>query len=208
MSKTKLIVGSVVVCAIAAGAYYYLVPFQHALNVAKQKRTVADIRNVGTATFSWLTDQVGTGPQSPQNLKGLAGLDRHRLEIPLSDEEQATYVVMLQDAPATPQATDDTGPAVDLKDYKMISLAEATKLLVPQYIQSVPEVDGWGHPYEFYVNVDDVLAQQVMAIRSPGRDGKFEGLRYKVQSFTRDDFDRDIVWADGFFVAWPQSPAQ
>ncbi|MGB3563967.1 MAG: prepilin-type N-terminal cleavage/methylation domain-containing protein, partial [Thermoanaerobaculia bacterium] len=30
-----------------------------ALQKAKQKRTVGDIRSIGTAWFSWLTDQVG-----------------------------------------------------------------------------------------------------------------------------------------------------
>ena len=37
-----------------------LIPnFLDALQKAKQKRTVADMRNTGTAMFSWLTDQVG-----------------------------------------------------------------------------------------------------------------------------------------------------
>lgn len=32
-----------------------------ALHKAKQKRTIADMRNMGTAWMSWLTDQVGAG---------------------------------------------------------------------------------------------------------------------------------------------------
>ncbi len=33
----------------------------------KQKQTVADIRNTGTAMFSWLTDQVGDRARSPRD---------------------------------------------------------------------------------------------------------------------------------------------
>ena len=37
-----------------------------ALQKAKQKRTVGDIRNVGAAWFSWLTDQVGAAAAGQQ----------------------------------------------------------------------------------------------------------------------------------------------
>ena len=125
-----------------------------------QKRTVADIRNTGTAMFSWLTDQVGAGA---------AGQSQ-----------------------------------VDLQQYPVISREELEKILVPQYLQAIPETDGWGHPYEFYLNVETPLAKQVMSIRSSGRDGKFSAVSYSVGSFGPSNFDEDIVWADGFFVQWPQ----
>jgi len=43
-----------------------------------------------------------------------------------------------------------------------------------------------------------------MMIRSPGRDGVFSAADYDVSSFTPSDFDQDIVWADGFFIRWPE----
>ena len=43
-----------------------------------------------------------------------------------------------------------------------------------------------------------------MSIRSPGRDGKYSATEYSVTPFDPVDFDEDIVWADGFFVRWPQ----
>ncbi|MFP5288928.1 MAG: hypothetical protein ACLGI9_24540, partial [Thermoanaerobaculia bacterium] len=67
------------------------------------------------------------------------------------------------------------------------------------------EKDGWGHPYEYYLNVENPLAPQVMGIRSPGRDGEFSAVSYTVGPFDPYDFDEDIVWADGFFVRWPQA---
>jgi uncharacterized protein len=135
---------------------------------AAQKRTIADIRNVGTAMFSWLTDQVSAG------------------------------------AAGQSQTAETITARID--QYSPISRAELVEILVPQYLQEIPETDGWGHPYEFYLNVADPLAKEVMSIRSPGRDGTFSATDYSVSSFTPDDFDEDIVWVDGFFVRWPQAP--
>ncbi len=94
---------------------------------------------------------------------------------------------------------------VDLKDHAPITLDDLKKLLVPQYLQNIPEKDGWGHPYEYYLKVGQrVLDPQVMFIRSPGRDGKYESSRYSVAGFPPDSFDEDIVWTDGFFARWPE----
>lgn len=132
-----------------------------------QKRTVADLRNIGTAMFSWLTDNVGAGA---------AGQSQTETQV----------------------------PDVSLKDYPPISHEDLGKILVPNYIQSIPETDGWGNPYEFYLNVENTMAEQVMSIRSPGRDGSFSTSTYSVGPFDPIDFDEDIVWSDGFFVRWPQ----
>jgi hypothetical protein len=129
-----------------------------------QKQTVADIRNTGTAMFSWLTDEVGAAAagqsQVPQTL--------------------------------------------DLADYAAISHADLATILVPMYMQEVPELDGWDFPYELYLDVANPLAQQVMAIRSPGRDGLYSDTAYTIGAFDPESLDEDIVWADGFFVRWPQ----
>jgi len=135
---------------------------------AAQKRTISEIRNTGTALFSWLTDQVGAAAA------GQSQMERE-------------------------------SPPVDLRQYDLISHEELVKILVPTYIQTIPETDGWGHPYEYYLAVENPLAPQVMAIRSPGRDGKFSALDYAVGAFEPNDLDEDIVWVDGFFVRWPQT---
>src|SRR3954453_18308282 len=49
----------IVVAIIGIIAALLIPNFLDALQKAKQKRTVADVRNCGTAMFSWLTDQVG-----------------------------------------------------------------------------------------------------------------------------------------------------
>ena len=46
-----------------------------ALQKAKQKRTVADIRNTGTAWMSWLTDQVGAASAGAGKTYSTVGFD-------------------------------------------------------------------------------------------------------------------------------------
>ena len=153
----------IVVAIIGIIAALLIPNFLDALQKAKQKRTVADVRNTGTAMFSWLTDQVGAAAA------GAA----------------ATNVVIGSYGSAL------TGSTVGA-------------VLVPQYMQEVPNVDGWKTPYEFYLKTAAPLDPQVMAIRSFGRNKTKEVDSYTVTSFDPTDYDQDILWADGFFVRWPQ----
>ena len=56
----------IVVAIIGIIAALLIPNFLDALQKAKQKRTVADMRNIGTAMFSWLTDQVGAAAAVPR----------------------------------------------------------------------------------------------------------------------------------------------
>jgi prepilin-type N-terminal cleavage/methylation domain-containing protein len=137
-----------------------------ALQKAKQKRTVADIRNTGTSMMSWLTDQISASA---------AGTG-------------ATY----------------TWPTSGTATY-----AQVNALLRPSntffYMQEVPAVDGWKGTYGFVMNTANLFAPTgVVGMRSPGRDNSFESS-YSSGPFVATDYDRDIVWADGFFVKWPGS---
>jgi type IV pilus assembly protein PilA len=154
----------IVVAIIGIIAALLIPNFLDALQKAKQKRTVADMRNTGTAMFSRLTDQVGAA------------------------------------------AAGATATEVDLgSGYgSALTAADITGLLVPQYLQSVPDKDGWKNTYSFWMNTANVLAQTVLAIRSDGRDGTTTADKYTVAGFEPTDYDQDIVWADGFFVRWPQ----
>ncbi len=135
-----------------------------AFQKAKQKRTLADMRIMGTAMLSWLTDQVGA---------------------------------------AAAGASSTT--VVTMSNYGTLVGAQGlTTVLVPEYLQEVPQLDGWKRPYEYYLQFTNPSAQQVMAIRSAGRDGVDDSATYSVSAFDPTDYDKDIVWADGFFVRWPQ----
>jgi prepilin-type N-terminal cleavage/methylation domain-containing protein len=153
----------IVVAIIGIIAALLIPNFLDALQKAKQKRTVADARNVGTAMMSWLTDQV---------------------------------------AAAAAGSTNTT--QVSLSDYSQIGVDGLTTKLVPQYIQDVPDKDGWKHAFSYYLN-PSVLGAHVMAICSTGRDTTGCGsMTYTTGAFDPTDYDQDIVWADGFFVRWPQ----
>ena len=156
----------IVVAIIGIIAALLIPNFLDALQKAKQKRTVADERNTGTAMFSWLTDQVGAAA---------AG-----------QTASATSVNLASGYGGSKNVTD------------------LNALLVPQYLQAVPQKDGWKRDYTYWLKTGtSVLDPTVMAIRSGGRD-TITADTYTVTPFDPTDYDQDIVWADGFFVRWPE----
>jgi len=151
----------IVITIIGILAALVIPKFLDAMQKAKQKRTVADSRVVGTAMMAWLTDAVGAAAAGQAN-------------------------------------------TVEMTSYPGISLTDLETQLVPLYLQVVPPLDGWKNPFDYHLKVTDPLAEQVMAIRSFGRDALPEGASYDPGPFTPTDYDRDILWTDGFFVRWPQ----
>ena len=143
-------------------------------DLVAQKRTVVDLRNVGTAMWHWYKDEVAPR-RSPESHKK-------------AEQESQTKEVDFQRVP-------------------VISRQDLAAVLVPRYIAAIPEADGWGNPYEFRLNTKDANAIVVMAVRSAGKDGQFSGSRYSVSSFEPSEYDQDIPWMDGYFVRWPEKPA-
>lgn len=133
-----------------------------AMQKAKQKRTLADMRITGTAMFAWLSDQVGA-------------------------------------AAAGAQVT-----TLALADYKSLSVTALRDTLIPQYIEHIPDRDGWKNTYEYFLNTTTPSARNVMLIGSGGRDKTSLTGTYTAEPFDPTDYDQDILWADGFFVRWPQ----
>lgn len=102
-------------------------------------------------------------------------------------------------------AAGSTQNEIDLGTYKAIDMTALRQALVPQYIEHVPERDGWRFDYKYWLNVTSASqSQRVMAIGSGGRDKSDVAGKYTSGSFDPTDYDQDIVWADGFFVRWPQ----
>jgi type II secretion system protein G len=139
-----------------------------ALQKAKQKRTMADARNVGGAWFAWYTDQLSAAAA------GAATTD-----FSWSGFTSITPTSLL----------DQIGPSTTH----------------PTYIQTVPENDAWGNSFEYNQATDIATApDHIIGLRSPGRDGVFDGTSYVVKAFISSQFSKDIVWADGFFIQWPE----
>ncbi len=156
----------IVVAIIGIIAALLIPNFLDALQKAKQKRTVADVRNLGTAQMSWLTDQIAAGAAGSTQFN------------------PASY-------PDTPTA------------------AEWATLLVDQYIQSVPEKDGWKTNYLHKSNTPEYGSPNLFMTQSYGADATAQITGSVVaEAFDPTDYNQDIIWADGFFVRWPQKLSQ
>lgn len=131
----------------------------HPADAKAQLATIATMRNLGTAMFAWLTDNLQAGSRAL--------------------------------------------PPVHVENYERLSRQDLEGLLTPRYIGAIPTKDGWGHDLEVYL-ASDLLADTVMMIRSPGRDGHFDGDVYEPEVFPDFRYDQDLVWSDGFFVCAPQ----
>ena len=136
-----------------------------ALQKAKQKRTVADMRNTGTAWMSWLTDQVGAAS---------AGAGKTWKGSALTDQ---TYV-------------------------QLFGYLHPSDTFF--YMQEVPQQDGWKYDFAYGKN-DNLLDSNVLVICSGGRDGSGADCTsdHNVEPFVATDYNRDIIWGDGYFVQWP-----
>lgn len=160
----------VVVVIIGIIATLIIPMFLDALQKSKQKRTMAEMRLVGTCWMSWLTDQVSAGA---------AGGAASR-----------TY---------------------DLSRLRLISpdalLASLFKTQSFFYCSEVPRFDAWGFPYEYYIHPTSLVTVNVIAMRARGRDGVFQGMIYDLGPFLATNYDKDILWADGMFMAYPSGLA-
>ncbi|MFP3939844.1 MAG: M56 family metallopeptidase [Thermoanaerobaculia bacterium] len=133
----------------------------------RARRTMDEIRNAGTALFSWVTD---------------AAAGR---EWPEAGEE------------------DEAADSFDWTRCPEITREELGELVEGTYIEELPDTDAWGHPLEFCLDRNPTPPDRFLAgIRSPGRDGVFEGDAYESGSFPASELDRDIVWIDGYFITW------
>ena len=136
----------VVIAIIGVLAAIAIANYLHALQRARQKRTMSDIRSIAQA---W---------------EARAAENRSYSTAGMTFPNAMTYSSL------------DT-------------------LLVPQFMKKIPPFDGWGNPLEFGAG------QRTYAIRSPGRDGVYEGDTY--QNGATHHHDCDIVFANGNFVQYP-----
>jgi hypothetical protein len=157
--------------------------------IALQKRAVADIRNVGTAMFSWLTDQVTDEGELPAVESGEAA----PCDCPEPGEKAEAKAELNKDY-------FETG------NIPLISWKALRAILVPQYLHELPKNDPWGNPYEYRLKVQNLLDRTIMSIRSAGSDGRLDAEEYRISGFLPADVYEDLVWADGFFVRWPETP--
>lgn len=81
--------------------------------------------------------------------------------------------------------------------------------LVPRYIQLIPLNDGWKHAFSYDLNTSNPLSERVILVSSGGRDGADTASTnpagtVTVGNFDPTDYNQDIIWADGYFIRWPE----
>lgn len=108
--------------------------------------------------------------------------------------------------------------AVDVRQYNAagaftmlpasVTYPQMVTMLIPTYVRDMSRTDGWGFPLEFTIDqaIGSGTGAAGYAIRSPARDGQTEGNAYAGGPTT--DYDCDIVYASGQFIAWPEGTQQ
>ena len=153
-----------------------LIPnFLDALQKAKQKATVADIRNTGTAWLAWMTDQVSAG-----------AADQRVNQLEWDTEFSGTC------------ATEDLAEILEGGKY-LQRMPRVDGWGNPLQFGVVDGLDC----SDSSTYVELITAVRALGIRSLGRDGEEDGGTYTGGRFPVTNYDSDIVWADGYFVRSP-----
>lgn len=186
---------------------------------AAAERTLAAMRDLGAAWLSWLAEVMTVedfshtewlerpaGARPPAALAGMPGPeDREAFDAWLA--EQIAAMQAEQAWQASRRYRVEWPHYYDLRKVPLrLTAAELEallrELLPAEEVDGLAWEDGWGRPFELRFS-GWVLAPQVMAIRSGGRDGEAEGTMYRIGAVPPDP-DADLVWADGFFLRWPE----
>lgn len=83
--------------------------------------------------------------------------------------------------------------------------AGLTEVLGAEAAARLPATDGWGHPLELCLDRSRRAGRYALGVRSAGRDGAFDGEVYAPGPYLANELDRDVVWMDGYFIAWPSA---
>jgi type II secretion system protein G len=85
---------------------------------------------------------------------------------------------------------------------QIVGPSQLTAFLAPTYMKALPPRDGWGTPFAFFTDIavgSTTLAQKY-AIVSAGHD---EIISPEILSGPFTNYDCDIVYANGGFLAYP-----
>ena len=85
---------------------------------------------------------------------------------------------------------------------QQVDIADLSTALSPTYMRDVPQRDGWGTPYITFVDQAWATTTKASeyAIISAGKDHVFSSTEV-LGAFT--DFDCDIIYTNGAFIAYP-----
>ncbi|MEM6457347.1 MAG: hypothetical protein AAF772_19830, partial [Acidobacteriota bacterium] len=96
-----------------------------------------------------------------------------------------------------------TAPPYDVTAVPSIDHPTLEGLLAPTFLPCVPVNDRWGAPYDYRLNVANLFSGDLLAIRSAGSDGVFEGDAYLVDPVPGGEPDEDLVLANAIWLRLP-----
>jgi general secretion pathway protein G len=96
--------------------------------------------------------------------------------------------------------------AVDNNTYPPYgaSLDEVASLVEPTYIRTLPRTDGWEREIRYHCLEPNGDFCTRYALQSAGKDGLYDDLGYEIEREETNNFDCDILWANGSFVWYPE----
>lgn len=113
------------------------------------------------------------------------------------------------------------GRTYDPGDFEQLDSQELTDLLVPRYLQEVPDLDSWGQEYGYHVSDCctstkgdkfglncPISCTEILMIVSCGMDLSCDATEYTAGTFDAKDHTMDLVWLDGYFVRRPGTTGQ
>ena len=169
-------------------------------------RALEDLERVHAALHAWYLDVVsGLAPLAPMApmapvpplapMAPIPGVSRaHR--APSSPSPSAIPRNAAVGTPLCPGS-----PPIDLTLIPPISVQDLRALLVPSYIAAIPAFDPWERPYDYRLNLPDMLGAFFISLRSSGADGLFEGTTYEVGTTSGPSDDLVI-----FNTTWVREP--
>jgi type II secretion system protein G len=85
---------------------------------------------------------------------------------------------------------------------QIVGQSTVSAFLAPTYIKAVPQKDGWGTPFAFFTDfaVGSSTLAQKYAVVSAGHD---EVISPEILAGPFTNYDCDIVYANGGFLAYP-----
>ena len=136
----------------------------------------------------------------------LDSLQKAKQKRTMADMKLAGTAMMawLTDQAGAAAAAGASRHTIDISEIPSHNASVLTTILVPNYIQRISSRDAWGHELEYHLALSTPNAENVLAVRSPGRDGTYNGTEYTTGPFQPTDYDEDVVWVDGGFVRWPE----
>lgn len=165
----------IVVAIIGIIAALLIPNFLESLQKAKQKRTMGDMRNGGTAMMAWLTDEVGAAA---------AGATVDYAEFPTGAGVAVTEADI--EAALVPEYVQDW-PAIDGWKHPFLQYLNTGNPLADKVMA-------------IFSGGRDAGATGVVAglWEPPTGDGLTTG------PYDPTSYDQDIFWAEGYFLRWPE----